>query len=367
MSGRSLLKYDIDILVIVVVWATLLISVLTHPVRIAPDAALHVEAAKQMVSGHVLYVDFIDRDPPLISYINLPIVWFANWFEQPITLCYSIFVCLCVLFSCSLMEELFRANQAESDCHQIWLLSAYALFNLLIGPEFGTREHLLILLGLPYLFARIGRSTGTHPSKRLAIICGIAGGIAFNLDWLFLLYPAAIEFYLLLNSGKVGFIRAAEVKTFLIVTAIYLAHFPLMRPEAFSNYFDIVVPISRVLCDVPDLIMGFIGKSPDRRDVICLFIPALIIAFLFRKKSSYAMPLTMIGFAGLHIYIFRALGFSRELLPVIFSSTMLAGLGVSIAFDTRLKAPRSLESYAKIIAGTLVGVCCLAFGLVSHR
>jgi hypothetical protein len=310
----------------------------------------------------VLYIDFIDRDPPLISYINLPIVWFANCFGQPIIFCYNIFVCLCVLFSCTVMEQLFRANQAESDCHHIWLLSAYALFNLLIGPEFGTREHLLILFGLPYLFARIGRSKGAMPSKRLAIICGIAGGIAFNLDWLFLLYPVVIEFYLLLNNGKVGFIRAAEVKSFLIVTAIYLAHFPLMRTEAFSNYFNIVVPLSRVLCDVPDMILSFIGKSPDRRDVICLFIPALIVAFLYRKKSSYAMPLTMIGFAGLQIYIFRSLGFSRELLPVMFSSTMLAALAVSIAFDTRLMPPRSLETYAKIVTATLVGVCCLASG-----
>jgi len=363
--------------VVFLVAATLMLTSLQHPLRIPPDAAVHLQAAKMILSGKVPYVDFFDRDPPMVSYLNVPAALIAAQLHQPLPLPYEILVCLTVAGSCILLSAVLLSSlpadpvsagvppastrKGESR-HYPFLIAAYALFSLLIGPELGTREHLLVLFCTPYLFVRFARAAGTSTNRSVAIAAGLAAGIGFNLDWIFLAYPLILEVFYLIYGAKDWrrFFKAPELASLLAVTALYLLHFLFLSPKELFNYVTIVAPLSRAMCDLPDAVLGFVTKSPDRRDIISIFSATLMLAFLLSRRCSFMMPLTIFAFTCLEIYIYRALGFSHELLPLILACTLTTALSFSIGFH----AARQRFKWQQSVAVKCAGASILTFGFL---
>jgi hypothetical protein len=279
---------------------------------------------------------------------------------------YEILVCLTVVVSCITFAALLRSLPEDKQSrHYPFLIAAYALFNLLIGPEFGSAEHLLLLFCTPYLFLRMVRAHDARAPRKLSIAVGVAAGIGFNLDWIFLLIPCIFEIFYLIDGAKNWrrFLKAPEIVSVLTVTALYLLHFLCLNKAELSNYVNIVAPLSRAMCEIPDFVLGFVTKSPDRREVIYIFLAALMSSFLLRTRCSFMMPLTVFAFAGLEIYIYRGLGFSHELLPLILACTLITALSLSIAFDQgvkRIKLPERAQAQSASALIVIAGVLSMA-------
>ena len=133
------------------------------PKRINHDCAILLQQAGVFLDGGMPYCDFVDNNPPLITYLNVIPVALARMLGiSPITTFHAIVVGLLLV---STLEILFLLQQRLSGLRlpQRWLvLLAWAALTLVVDwqGDFGQREHLFVLLYAPYLFLRILRFRG---------------------------------------------------------------------------------------------------------------------------------------------------------------------------------------------------------------
>jgi hypothetical protein len=133
-----------------------------------------------------------------------------------------------------------RTMPEVSRWHKLFF-AAIAVWALMFAPgyDFGQREHLMVILGLPYLSAAIPRPEPEHgalpPAMRVFI--GIAAGVGFCLKPYFLLIPLLVEAWRWSHLRGATFVRI-EIIAMALVGAAYVLAVVLFAPE----YLSVVVP-----------------------------------------------------------------------------------------------------------------------------
>ncbi len=228
------------------------------------DSAAVLTWAQRMVAGERLYVDLIDVNPPMIFWLNLPpaalgaitglgaapllILWYA------------------ALGAVGLTLALPGLSHLISAGERFGLLAA-AVGALLILPahSFSQREHLLLILALPYLLHALGRAAGRFDRRMMATAALFA--LAVCLKPHFLLLPAAIEAYLLAQRGARVSLRDPTVAIMVGVGLLYTAAVALLTPD----YFTVILPMLAAL---------YTGASADWQGMLLSapVLPLLIAA-----------------------------------------------------------------------------------------
>ena len=144
-------------------------------------------------------------------------------------------------------------------CFSLWLCSLYfkklgnpikhQYLALLVGTAFsffflpidgfGEREHLMVMLGLPYILSTIVLTeTGETGKTGLRILVGLMAGIGFLLKPLFLLAPLFIEIYLAIITRRAKNLIRIELLCILLLLIVYLASIYFLQP----NYYKVILP-----------------------------------------------------------------------------------------------------------------------------
>ena len=143
--------------------------------RTLPDIAFLLYAAGRVLDGATLYVDLVEINPPLIVWLNIPIVVAARELGISEITAYRLAVTLLlagsVIASARILRRIAddgsdRPTVRPSDL-PTWrltvLLIVVALF-VLPRLDWGEREHLTLALVLPYVL--LGAVRLTHLSPR---------------------------------------------------------------------------------------------------------------------------------------------------------------------------------------------------------
>lgn len=160
---------------------------------------LNLDAGRRLLQGEIPYLDFVDTNPPLTSYLSIiPMVFHAAGLT--IQQSFGLFVALLSIYSLTMLLLLFPAPGYDGRFVRIafWvLLLFFALSNR--AYDFGQREQLFILLFLPYPLLRWKLFNDDIPSGKLSWIVGIMAGIGCSIKPFFLLFPLLMELYWLLE------------------------------------------------------------------------------------------------------------------------------------------------------------------------
>lgn len=172
----------------------------TFNVAILPlhhDVAWHLFAASRMLQGARLYVDLLEYNPPLIYYLNFPAAFAASLSGIPSYIIFMALMVLLILGSCYLSGYLLDKAMPESPTSVRRLMKLTMLFGgmVLTGVNFGQREHIIVLLLLPYLLLIAARLKGYKAPLSLAIPIGLAAGTAASLKPQFVLFWLSLEAY----------------------------------------------------------------------------------------------------------------------------------------------------------------------------
>jgi hypothetical protein len=173
------------------------------------DAAWLLYLSQQVLGGARLYVDLVEVNPPLIIWLGIPVILaerstgisYVTLFPAVIAGIGIVSVALCNCLSGHL-----ETAQRSAFTSAV----AVALFVAPVGI-WGQREHILVLLTLPYIVASAARGRGVDP--RMPRLLGIAAGLGFALKPHFLLVFAVFEGWLFLTQRRLwkGALYAAGV------------------------------------------------------------------------------------------------------------------------------------------------------------
>jgi hypothetical protein len=216
-----------------------ILGVWQSPERINHDCALYLQQSEMLLDGAVPYCDFADTNPPLILYLNVVPVALARTFGVPVI---PIFQCLVVaLVVLSGIEIYFLLKKPRMGLapqgRGLVLLAWLALYFVVdLHGDAGQREHLFVLLYVPYLFLRILRHRDGSIAGWLALLLGVQAGIGAALKPHFLLEASGVEIALLLISRRWRTLARPENYAVVAVIAAYAVHW-LFVPAAMREAF----------------------------------------------------------------------------------------------------------------------------------
>jgi hypothetical protein len=335
-------KYSLVSLALVVIMFVMVLAVIcAHPLMIAPEVALNLEAAKLIVLGKIPYIDFFCLSSPLILYGSMVPLLFALSLGIPPSLASNLlawsFSFVSVLSCAAIL--LPRRHHREWHCFPLFVV-ALALANVLMLFQLGQREHLVMLVAVPYFLIRWLRWNGHKVSKKEAIVSGVFAGVGFCFWDAFLLMAASLDGLWLLSLRKIRPLWALEVRAGICAASICLLSALFLPEAARTNYLSLVYPMLSLGYQCHDWSIYGSGSVPERRDIFYVAIAAILFVLPFRRRTSLAAPLVVLFLVGFGLYMSQLKGLSQSAIPMIFASTLLLSIDLSIVGVIVRRMPR---------------------------
>lgn len=261
-----------------------------------PDVSWLFEASKRMLLGGTYSQNYYENNPPWVLYLMLPSVFISRMvsinFEIAIRLYVVFFAILSLVLSGSLLKKILKPSDVVLRLALILLLSF--LYMIIPLEEFGQREHLLIMLFMPYMLLLVCRAESKKIKSELAFFIGIIASAGMMLKPYFFFAPILIEIYLLMEKKRFSFLIRPENSAILLM----LAGYALIIFSFHQDYLTKIVPFAMRWC--------YFGTR-DLRAVLVFnwisitFFSAIFTYFLIKKENNYlkltrVALLAMVGF-----------------------------------------------------------------------
>ncbi len=334
-------------------------SVINH------DTAWYLYSGERFLEGGRLYRDiFVDVNPPLGLLLTLPATALARWLGVFPVDVFVVYGFVLIALSLAATARILRADQqlAPPMRRGFIVLAALAMTVCTMG-EFGQREHLLIVLALPYLCLLALRASDVPVNRLLAAAAGGAAALGFALKPHFLLIPIGLEIYRAAVSKRVGALVRPETLSLTGVGLLYGAGIALLAPE----YLDRIVPYALE-------VYNNAFRHPLR---VVLFTPETVLVAtalvlcLRQRPALQKPPLSGVMFVTavctLAAYIVQSKGWAYQLYPTTASLFLGFSYFVLAPWCGRLRDGQPVHVGPRLpVAVSFLAVVLLVAALV-HR
>jgi len=199
------------------------------------DPAQYLYAAELWWDGGELYRDFVDTNPPFVIFFSLPPVLLSRLTSMAVDTALWIYSLSWVVLSLAilrvLMGRLWSVDSARI-VHMFWFVMALAM----LSPSdnvFGQREHMFLVLLLPYLMAAVLHEQGQPLGRGPAVWIGILASCGVLLKPYLAIVPCGVEIYLAIARRDWRSLFRTESLTIAASISIYLAVVVLYTPDYF--------------------------------------------------------------------------------------------------------------------------------------
>ena len=312
-----------------------------------PDVAWLLYAAGVLRDGGVLGVDVVENSPPIIFWLKVPVLALGAAIGLAPWSAWVAFLVLASLCSASLIHRLSSESPREA-----WLGPlAAAVFLLLPGRDFGQREHVALILTVPWLIV-IARRLEGRPARGeglwMAIVLAAVGlGIKphFVLVWL------SVAGLLITRTRSIRVLLRPELVTIPVLLGAEVVAVALFHP----SYFEHLRTYGRTY-------VGFLAIPPWQALFIGVGPAVVLFAWLARvalrgTRDRDAEDTTALLMGAFGFWLAAALqlkGWSYHYLP----ATGIALLAVGALLAATAAAVRGLAARTYRAAG--VGVLGMA-------
>ncbi len=197
------------------------------------DTAWYLVATRGWLDGAGLYTHIIEVNPPLNFYYTLPALGLADLFSisdkngEYLALSLLLFVVLC--WSRTIIRDGFDLTPHRATA----LLVAIALASVVSAlGEFGQREHVLVMLTLPWLLGEASRAPAT---ARQEVLRAAVAALGVCLKPHFILIPLAITVLNVTRQKSLRPFLSRANLTFFFVGTTYVGLVAVVHPTYFSD------------------------------------------------------------------------------------------------------------------------------------
>ncbi len=307
------------------------------------DVSWQLWIAHQLNGGARLYSDIIEANPPLWFWMGMPVDRLALVTHLRSDHVLIVLIGFLALLSLGATNRLISSIGAKRRA----LLLAYAALVLVAVPwlQFGQREHIVLIVTLPYAALIGARRMGYRVPARFAFLVGLFAAAGFALKHYFLIVPIFLELWLLARERRDWRPLRPETAAMALVGALYAAALLLVA----GNYLSVALP----------LILLAYGVTGAER-LVDLFQPAVLVALAMlglivahsrmrrSETSGFAAALTIAATGFACAYFIQAKGWTYHALP--FEGC------AALAFATFLMVGEKPPRIAALAAPALLGL-----------
>ena len=282
--------------------AALLVAEFQRPLN--SDSAWLLHVADRVAQGDRLYVDLIEINPPLVVWLQIPIVSLAGRLGLDPISAFRIAVLAWIGLCLVLSARVLRSGTVRVRDRR-WILLAIVMVALgWTRAHFGEREHIALVALLPYLFATAMAEHGRAPRPAIRMIVGLLAALGFTLKPHFLLVWIVCLLYIAWNRRTARSLLAVENLTILAFVIVYGLLIVVGVPEYVSmvsrlaSTYDafarkrlasLVLESAEALCAIGALFAyGLLRRSLRTReigDVLALATGAFLLAVVVQRKG----------------------------------------------------------------------------------
>jgi hypothetical protein len=297
------------------------------------DSAWLIHGTEVFLAGGTLYRDVFELNPPLIFYETVPAVWLARLLHASSITLYIMEVFALISVSLLAGWRVLRADAALSPwIGQSVLMVAAIMLSIGTGGDFGQREHLMLVFGLPYLLLAAMRARNVPIPAIGAAAIGAFAAFGFALKPHFLVLPTMLELYVMARRRTMGRVFRPETVALAAAGLCYAVAIVVFTPQ----YLTTIVPFGAATYEsgfqAPLIVvLWFSGTvllplalaihlttrsqqdAPELGDVLCIASVAFFGVYAFQMKAwTYQRyPLSAVLFVLLSLQFVWAAGATR--------------------------------------------------------
>lgn len=217
----------------------LMIAYLTlRTIPVSHDVTWQMWIARQMLGGTVLYKDILELNPPLWFWMAIPVEWAAQALAVPPIQAIVTTVFLLIALALLLLSRLVADNPPLKRA--ALLAIAFLAIVVIPVPDFAQREHLALIVAIPYVALIARRADGVATDWRLAAATGLLGAAGFALKHYFVLVPLLLELWLLYKLRRNWSPFRAESMALATAAASYGVAVFVLTPDFLTTMVPMV-------------------------------------------------------------------------------------------------------------------------------
>lgn len=306
------------------------------------DVAWVLDSSERLLAGGTFGQDIVAANPPLIWWISAIVAAMANGLGlDPLVM-----LRLCVIgLSAIVLVVLERGlrEQMERPAMAGFLAVLALLFTVGVHRDFAQREHMAVLLCLPWLVVTSARAQGHAQPPVAALAAGLAAGIGIAFKPHFLAVLLLVWGYLAYSRRSIRPVLSMETFVLLLTGIGYLVAVWLFARPYIT---DIMPLISKVYWG-----FSYPLENVARAHIleISLVLAALIVAFAF--DAHHASRLTVLAALGFLVAAFaQSKGYSYHFYPVL----AFAIISLALSSLTNGRAARRMAGMVPLFAGLVL-------------
>ena len=327
--------------------AALLLAEFRRPLN--SDSAWLLYVARRVVQGDRLYIDLIEINPPLIVWLQVPVVALARAVGSSPATTLRLFVLAWVALSLLLSGLALKRTLPGKQARDFVLLVLALVLLAWTRTHFAEREHLALAAVLPYFFliASTPPAGAHHPALRIVIGVFAALGLALKPHFI-VVWIACLGLGLISRPR-----RSALPLEDLVILGILLLYgsWVLLGAPEYLELVRLLGPTYQAFAR-KSLATLVLDSAEALAAVGALLAYGLVRPSMQWRRGGDVLAVAMMGF--LLSVILQAKGFSYHYYPVSGVTLVLAGVAL---VSREPRSGRRLEQ-----AGTLVLTVLLLTG-----
>ena len=322
------------------------------------DVSQLLHAAKLLLAGGTYVNDFFNPNPPLISYLYAPPIIISQLLNIKIIIPFRIYIFFLVTLSASLCYLQLSQLLSKQNLFFTRAFLITFLFMTLIFPlhDIGQREHLLVILTMPYLLLVSNRLSNHEPNKKEAACIGFLAILGFAIKPQFLLTPLLVELYYALSKKNIF----SWIRTETLVMLALLSIYGLVMFIFYHDFIFTILPyLFRVYYKSISDPWSHLFLNPD---ALFCWVPFLFAFLLYKNNSLKQLQSVLLLALGgfLFAYYAQRTTFSYHLLPAMIISTLLL---VMQFFSFVINQKITARGYILVLSGCVLIISTMYFTL----
>jgi hypothetical protein len=307
-----------------------LVSGLSADLYLSADLSLHVETAKRMLAGEILYNDIFEVNLPMSLYWVMPAIYIASLGDANVMYVlagYNMFIGLCcILLS---MRVLSYCETCFSQVGFRFATMCGLIYVVLLLPfgfsynEFGQKSHIFTMLMLPYVFLFYVTQQRLVVGFWLRVAVGGLAAVGMCIKPYYVMIPLALLLYRLARDKRFSYVLCVENVVMLFFGSSYLASVWLFSP----SYFSEVVPLAMI--GHKYFTAG--NAAAFQLQNIAYYAVPVVVMFIYSDKSELKKILLLCLFASIVQALIQHSNWGYILMPMMAFSVFLF---VLMAYDT---------------------------------
>jgi hypothetical protein len=319
-------------------------------------------ARRSLDTGHMQFSDLVEANPPLIIWLTEIPIRISQLLGVSSTVALQLVMALTVASSVAWTVSLVGRRDGPSGR----IFSAWFALALLVAtvirpwPHYAQREHILLLLVLPYLALAARRIDGLKIATGEAFLAGTVGAVGILLKPHHVLIVGAVELFVLTRTWNVRAVVRPETVAMAATAIVYGGAIFLWAPD----YLRKVLPLAMHTYYAYHRVELWTMLTPAR----ALKLGSLLVgwALLYRRlvHRTLSAVLALAAMAATAACLVQLKGHDYHYVPAIALFDLLLGV---IVIDIWLKwFPERAWLPNRSLAAALSVLTCVAAIVVSY-